>query len=337
MNSKIVCKKNDHDIKVNQHQIIFSYSFDKPLRKYHIVDYLTHGSHYNNRTKCLNIPFDVTEMIFGNWYNKDLIVFPNINHLHFGHNFNQPIVLGANVVTVQFGEKFNSSITLNRRVMELDVGDRFDQNICLNKQLKKIKFGSRFNKHVLLNRDLEHVLFDNCMYDQPMSLGPNIKVLVIKSYNYIHKVFLTKQITHLTFADANCANIKLPKHLKYLSLTPFMLKMVTLGKHLQSLKIFYRLSDQHEPMLILEKKCCKNDDYISIQMHAIQVRNYYYNHNGHNYHDELEDCFWGGGIDDDFYDNSEPEFLSKYIVENLSNGVKYKIMGVGCDMIILNE
>lgn len=328
MNTKSTRRKNDHYITVNQHQITFSRSFDEPLRKYHIVSYCSCGAYYNKRTKCLIIPFGITKMIFDDTYNEEVIVFPNIKHLCFGHNFNQPIMLGANIVTAHFGQNFNSSIILNRRVMELEVGSRFDQNICLNKRLKKIKFGSCFDKPVLLNHDLEHVSFDNRGYEYPLSLGPNVKVLVLKIFNYIHKMFLTKRITHLTFADDNCARIKLPKHLKYLSLSPFMLEMVTLGKNLQCLKIFNGLSDK--PMLMLEKNCCKNNDCFLIQMHAIRVRNNYHNRDDY---DKWEDGFWG----DDFDDCYVPDFLIKYIVENLSNGVKYEKMGWDSDIIIWNE
>lgn len=327
MNKKNTRRKNDHDITVNQHQITFSRSFDEPLRKSHIVGYCKHGAYYDKQTKCLTIPFNVTEMIFDDAYNEEVVVFPNINHLRFGYCFNQPIVLGANIITVHFGQNFDSLVQLNRGIVELEVGDQFDQHICLNKRLKKIKFGSCFDKPVLLNHDLEHISFDNCWYWRPISLGPNVKVLVLKSFNYIHKVFLTKRITHLTFADDNCAYIELPKHLKYLSLSPFMLEMVTLGKNLQCLKIFNGLS--YKPMLMLEKNCCKNNDCFSIQMHVIQVKN---NYNHYNDYDE-----WEGGWDSGFDDCDEPDFLTKYIVDNLSNGIKYKKMCADSDMIILNE
>lgn len=285
--------KKDSNIIISRHKITFSKSFKRSLRTYRIVDYCTNGSYYDNQTQCLIIPFDVTDMTFDDAYNCEVIVFPNIKTLRFGRCFNQPIVLGSNVEVVQFGKKFCNFVALNRHVVKLVFGDSINRFICLNKRLRFLEFSNQFNQPILLNYDLEQVEFGH-EYMRPLSLGPNVKVLVLKNTRYNQNIFLTKRIVHLRLGNVNTC-VKLPKCLKHLSLSELMLKTVTLGKNLRSLKIYESYGNH---LLSLEKTNGKNNDYISIQIYMFMV--------------VIEP-------DDDDDDN---ELLFEYTVEDLSNNTK---------------
>lgn len=285
--------KMDHNITVNQHQITFSHSFNKPLGTYHIVDYCTNGTYYDDNTQCLIIPFNVTTMIFGDRYNNEVFVPLNINVLQFGRDFNKPIILGLGVEKVIFGKNVNSVIVLNRHVTELKFGYKFNQPIFLNKKLKELALGFEFNRFVLLNHNLEQITIR--MWNRPqLKLGPNVKKLILINDTYVKNIFFTKRIVELKlFNVVTC--VKLPKNLKYLMITVPMVKMVIFGKGLRSLKIFNEWS---ENILSLEKT--KTNEIFSIQICTVTVVV------GNEDEDELAD----------------KEILHKFIVENLSNGLK---------------
>jgi hypothetical protein len=168
----------------------------------------------NKEIKLSDQPLNLTDLHFGNFYNKPIIkntLLPSIKKIIFGDNFNQniePNILPQNLYYLEFGKYFKKEI---------------DADI-LPKNINYLIFKGSYNYLIKLNtlpKKLIYLFFLYNKFEIEKYVLPNTLIYIKLGYNYNYefkKGVLPEKLEYLELGGIYSHVIKeVPKTLKFLS------------------------------------------------------------------------------------------------------------------------
>lgn len=315
-------KFDEYVYKICGNQMVFSYSFDKPITSYKIVGPSGNLTKFYGKkhSQTLRVPLNITHMVFGNINTKAIIVPPNIKRLTFGDyttykfefnngleelifgdNYVLPVVLSRSIRKLTVGLYFNNVLQLNRVICDLDLGFTFNRSFIINPCMKKISFGGEYNKPLTINANMCVLLF-GFFFDKPLKLNKKLKMLQLDG-NFFQDICLSKRLLKISLRSVkNCICPDLPKHLRHLILETDIYGTGLFNKRLGSLTI----SDAYGKLFFMN---IKKANYANNDGFGINI--YEFEHN--NKTDYSRYVFKGS--------DSQYNSLIVFMVENMSNNV----------------
>jgi hypothetical protein len=228
--------------------IIYLSSINVDPKQYEYI-YCTHDMKYKKKTRRLN---DVTKC--------DLSEYPNLLHITFHDNFNEHITTWSkNITHIIFGHHYNKELKLHNNVIHLTLRDHFDKQLYLPNRLASIVLGHKMNqsisrlpKHLLyltlgnlfkcelpaLPNSLINLVLGSQYNRKILKLPTNLLVLKL-GYDYQHKLpKLPYKLRHLTVDRCYDHKIILPNTLIQLEWYNYN-KLPKLSPHLTHLTLIH--------------------------------------------------------------------------------------------------
>lgn len=244
----------------------FAFIEDDTLYTNHYFNEPLNDEHYKMMEQIKHI-------VFGNCFNQNIEIKPNILTIQFSKMYNKSIILTPNLISLTLGNCFNTYLVLGPCMKhlsflscELYIIDQ-SMHLYLNKNLIFLKYclqnyhtfrSSKYLEELHLNKHFGEIIFNccikkvilGCAFDRTIDLTKNILIMDF-GYNFNQLVKLNKNMRSVVFGNKFNCRIILPKYLVNLAIKSCYNYPIILSPHIKKLCLEHLIS---EHMLIEHSK-----------------------------------------------------------------------------------